>query len=112
MADKARWSDADVLAAGGRDHRITSRYRSRVLVCRVLFAKGDDAIVKKIGEEATETVMAAKDGDVRRIARRWPTCGSTASCSWCGHGVSPSDVLASSRARRDSGHAEKAARGP
>lgn len=26
-----------------------------------LFAKGDDAILKKIGEEATETVMAAKD---------------------------------------------------
>ena len=28
-----------------------------------LFAKGDDAILKKIGEEATETVLAAKDGD-------------------------------------------------
>jgi phosphoribosyl-ATP pyrophosphohydrolase len=26
-----------------------------------LFEKGDDAILKKIGEEATETVMAAKD---------------------------------------------------
>ena len=26
-----------------------------------LFDKGDDAILKKIGEEATETVMAAKD---------------------------------------------------
>ena len=26
-----------------------------------LFQKGDDAILKKIGEEATETVMAAKD---------------------------------------------------
>lgn len=26
-----------------------------------LFAKGEDAILKKIGEEATETVMAAKD---------------------------------------------------
>jgi phosphoribosyl-ATP pyrophosphohydrolase len=29
-----------------------------------LFAKGDDAILKKIGEEATETVMAAKDARV------------------------------------------------
>ena len=27
-----------------------------------LFSKGTDAILKKIGEEATETVMAAKDG--------------------------------------------------
>jgi phosphoribosyl-ATP pyrophosphohydrolase len=26
-----------------------------------LFQKGDDAILKKIGEEATDTVMAAKD---------------------------------------------------
>jgi phosphoribosyl-ATP pyrophosphohydrolase len=29
-----------------------------------LFHKGDDAILKKIGEEATETVMAAKDARV------------------------------------------------
>jgi phosphoribosyl-ATP pyrophosphohydrolase len=29
-----------------------------------LFAKGDDAILKKIGEEATEIVMAAKDARV------------------------------------------------
>lgn len=29
-----------------------------------LFSKGDDAILKKIGEEATETVLAAKDARV------------------------------------------------
>ena len=32
-----------------------------------LYAKGLDAILKKIGEEATETVMAAKDGDLDKI---------------------------------------------
>jgi len=32
-----------------------------------LFHKGPDAVLKKIGEEATETVMAAKDGDPARI---------------------------------------------
>ena len=36
-----------------------------------LFAKGDDAILKKIGEEATELVMAAKDarhdGDTAKV---------------------------------------------
>ena len=32
-----------------------------------LYAKGLDAILKKIGEEATETVMAAKDGDPQKI---------------------------------------------
>ena len=32
-----------------------------------LFAKGTDAILKKVGEEATETVLAAKDGDRAKI---------------------------------------------
>jgi phosphoribosyl-ATP pyrophosphohydrolase len=32
-----------------------------------LYAKGLDAILKKIGEEATETVMAAKDGNPEKI---------------------------------------------
>jgi len=32
-----------------------------------LYSKGLDAILKKIGEEATETVMAAKDGDRDKI---------------------------------------------
>jgi phosphoribosyl-ATP pyrophosphohydrolase len=32
-----------------------------------LYGKGLDAILKKIGEEATETVMAAKDGQPERI---------------------------------------------
>ncbi|NOZ37264.1 MAG: phosphoribosyl-ATP diphosphatase [Gammaproteobacteria bacterium] len=43
-----------------------------------LYAKGLDAILKKIGEEATETVMAAKDGDaqhlVYEIADLWFHC--------------------------------------
>lgn len=40
-----------------------------------LYAKGLDAILKKVGEEATETVMAAKDGQpdklVREVADLW-----------------------------------------
>ncbi len=32
-----------------------------------LYSKGLDTILKKIGEEATETVMAAKDGDADKI---------------------------------------------
>ncbi len=32
-----------------------------------LYAKGLDAILKKIGEEATETVIAAKGGDAQQI---------------------------------------------
>ena len=32
-----------------------------------LLSKGPDGVLKKIGEEATETVLAAKDGDRERI---------------------------------------------
>ena len=32
-----------------------------------LYDKGLDAILKKVGEEATETVMAAKDGNTEQI---------------------------------------------
>jgi phosphoribosyl-ATP pyrophosphohydrolase len=76
-----------------------------------LFAKGDDALLKKIGEEATETVMAAKDGDKIRIAAEvadlWFHCLVVLSR----HGLGPADVLAE-LARREgvSGHQEKARR--
>jgi phosphoribosyl-ATP pyrophosphohydrolase len=76
-----------------------------------LFAKGDDAILKKIGEEATETVMAAKDGDkirvVAEVADLWFHC----LVLLARHGLGPSDVLAE-LARREgtSGHREKASR--
>jgi phosphoribosyl-ATP pyrophosphohydrolase len=78
-----------------------------------LFAKGDDAILKKIGEEATETVMAAKDGDKIRVAAEvadlWFHCLVLLSR----HGMGPADVLAE-LARREgvSGHREKARRRP
>ena len=32
-----------------------------------LYEKGLDAILKKVGEEATETVMAAKDGNPEQV---------------------------------------------
>ena len=34
----------------------------------LLFSKGDDGILKKIGEEATEAVMAAKDARNSNLA--------------------------------------------
>jgi phosphoribosyl-ATP pyrophosphohydrolase len=77
-----------------------------------LFARGDDAVLKKIGEEATETVMAAKDGDklriVAEIADLWFHC----LVLLARHGLGPGDVRAE-LARREgiSGIAEKAARG-
>jgi phosphoribosyl-ATP pyrophosphohydrolase len=77
-----------------------------------LLAKGDDAILKKIGEEATETVMAGKDGDPRRITAEVADLWFHCLVLLARHGLSPADVLAE-LARREgtSGHAEKAARG-
>jgi len=76
-----------------------------------LFAKGDDAILKKIGEEATETVMAAKDGDPARIAAEVADLWFHCLVLLARHGLSPDDVLAE-LARREgtSGHAEKGSR--
>jgi|SRR5882724_11624447 phosphoribosyl-ATP pyrophosphohydrolase len=76
-----------------------------------LFARGDDAILKKIGEEATEAVMAAKDGDKIRITAEIADLWFHCLVLLARHGLGPDDVLAE-LARREgtSGHAEKLAR--
>ena len=84
-----------------------------------LFAKGDDAILKKIGEEATETVLAAmnaandqnRDGAKLRVACEVADLWFHCLVLLVRHGLGPTDVL-DELARREgtSGHAEKAAR--
>jgi phosphoribosyl-ATP pyrophosphohydrolase len=76
-----------------------------------LFAKGDDAILKKIGEEATETVMAAKDGQRERIVAEVADLWFHCIVLLARHGLAPADVL-DELARREgvSGHDEKRAR--
>jgi len=76
-----------------------------------LYAKGGDAILKKIGEEATETVMAAKDGDKMRLKAEVADLWFHSLVLLARHGLSPADVL-QELARREgtSGHAEKASR--
>ena len=77
-----------------------------------LFARGDDAILKKIGEEATETVMAAKDGDKIRIAAEVADLWFHCLVLLARHGLGPADVLSELQRREGtSGHTEKAGRG-
>ncbi|MFA7666203.1 MAG: phosphoribosyl-ATP diphosphatase [Burkholderiaceae bacterium] len=76
-----------------------------------LFARGNDAILKKIGEEATETVMAAKDGVAERIvaetADLWFHCLVMLEY----HGLHPDQVLGELASREGlSGLDEKASR--
>ena len=77
-----------------------------------LFAKGNDAILKKIGEEAAETLLAAKDGDKLHIVRETADLWFHTLVMLSFHGLGPDDVLAELRRREGiSGVDEKAARG-
>ena len=76
-----------------------------------LLAKGGDAILKKIGEEATETVMASKDGVPARVIAEVADLWFHCLVLLAHHGLSPSDVLAELERREGrSGHDEKASR--
>jgi phosphoribosyl-ATP pyrophosphohydrolase len=59
-----------------------------------LFQKGNDAILKKIGEEATETVMAAKDGDRQKIVYEVADLWFHSMIALAAYGLKPADVLA------------------
>ncbi|MYN01003.1 phosphoribosyl-ATP diphosphatase [Pseudoduganella sp. DS3] len=80
-----------------------------------LFAKGDDAILKKIGEEATETVMAAKDarvsGDASKVLYECADLWFHSLVLLAQFGLTPQQVL-DELARREglSGLEEKASR--
>lgn len=76
-----------------------------------LFHKGTDAILKKIGEEATETVMAAKDGDAKKLVYEVADLWFHSMIALNAFGVTPADVLAELERREGmSGLEEFAAR--
>jgi phosphoribosyl-ATP pyrophosphohydrolase len=76
-----------------------------------LYSKGTDAILKKIGEEATETVMAAKDGQPEKIIYEVADLWFHTLVLLVHKGLKPADVL-NELARREglSGLVEKANR--
>ena len=76
-----------------------------------LYAKGPDSILKKIGEEATETVMAAKDRDRDRIVYEVADLWFHSLVLLAHEGLGPEHVLAELERRFGvSGIEEKAAR--
>jgi len=116
--DNAQPNSTDVLA------RLAAVVESRLpqnggdseksYVARLLH-KGPDAFLKKIGEEATEVVMAAKDADqggdkgslVGEVADLWFHC----LIALAYYGLKPADVLAELERREGtSGIEEKALR--
>lgn len=76
-----------------------------------LYAKGMDSILKKIGEEATETVIAAKGGNTDEIIYETADLWFHTLVMLSHAGLSAQDVL-DELARREglSGIAEKASR--
>ena len=83
-------------------------------VSRLLY-KGPDAFLKKIGEEATEVVMAAKDadhgGDAQKLVYEVADLWFHSMIALAHYGLSPADVLAELERRvGTSGIEEKALR--
>ena len=77
-----------------------------------LYAKGLDTILKKIGEEATETVMAAKDADRDKVIYETADLWFHTMVLLAQQGLHPDDVLAELDRRFGlSGLEEKANRG-
>lgn len=77
-----------------------------------LYHKGLDAILKKIGEEATETVMAAKDGKADKIVYETADLWFHSLVLLAQQGLGPQDVLKELERRFGlSGLDEKASRG-
>jgi phosphoribosyl-ATP pyrophosphohydrolase len=76
-----------------------------------LLAGGEDAVLKKIGEEATETVLAAKSGDAQHLVRETADLWFHCMILLARHGLAPADVLAELQRREGTpGLDEKAAR--
>jgi phosphoribosyl-ATP pyrophosphohydrolase len=59
-----------------------------------LFQKGPDAILKKIGEEATEVVMACKDGVRQKIVAETADLWFHSMLALSAYGLTPADVIA------------------
>ncbi len=105
-------SDGEILRRLGETIAARKRADPSASYVSSLFAKGEDAILKKLAEEAAETVLAAKGGDklhlVRETADLW--FHSLVLLAW--HGLAPQDVLDELERREGvSGLEEKRSRG-
>lgn len=88
MADKGILERLEAAIAARRGAEASTSYVAS------LNAKGQDAILKKVGEEATEAVIAAKGGErsaiVHETADLWFHC--LVMLGW--HGIPVAEVLA------------------
>ena len=116
MTDSTSSTDALAALAAVIESRLPARGGDpeASYVARLLH-KGPDAFLKKIGEEATEVVMAAKDadhgGDPAKIVYEVADLWFHSMIALAHYGLSPADVLAElNRRAGTSGIEEKALR--
>jgi phosphoribosyl-ATP pyrophosphohydrolase len=76
--------DSRKLSCGGNPEKSYVAY---------LFNKGEDAVLKKIGEEATETVMAGKDKDPKKIVAEMADLWFHSLVALSFYDLSPQDVI-------------------
>ena len=77
-----------------------------------LFDQGEDAILKKVGEEAVEFILAAKGDDLDHLVKEAADMWFHMLVLMSSKGLGPSDILNELQRREGvSGHAEKSSRG-
>jgi phosphoribosyl-ATP pyrophosphohydrolase len=116
MADSLNSTDALARLAAVIESRLPARGGDpeQSYVARLLH-KGPDAFLKKVGEEATEVVLAAKDadhgGDRRKIVNEVADLWFHTMVALAYYGLTPADVVAELERREGlSGLEEKALR--
>lgn len=111
MTDHPASSAQDILdrLAATLDARKTADPKSSYVA--KLYAKGLDAILKKVAEEAAETIMAAKDGEREKIIYETADLWFHSLVLLAREGIHPDEIL-NELARREglSGLVEKASR--
>jgi len=92
---------------------VSSRKNAKVEESYVasLFAKGRKKIAQKVGEEATETVLASAGGDNKEIIAESADLLFHLTVLWAAHGITPDDIAAELKRREGvSGLEEKKSR--
>ncbi len=105
-------SEADILARLADIIAVRRQAEASDSYVASLMHKGHDAILRKVAEEATETLLASKDGDTLHVVRETADLWFHTLVLLAWHGLRPEDVFRE-LARREgvSGIAEKSARG-
>lgn len=68
---------------------------------RYLFTKGQDKILKKVGEEAAETIIASKNNSKKEVISEMSDLWYHCMVLLAYHGITPGDLLSELSGRRE-----------